>query len=523
MQSLEQEHVVSLEQIEQVHRDELRRVRQEIETRDAQIKTRDTRIRILEEQLQLLRVQKFGPSAERFSPDQMTLALNEAESLTAGIPATVEPASVSVPEHTRKARGHRKALSADLPRVEVTHDLPESEKVCTHDGAMLTVIGQETSEQLDYVPATVRVLKHVRLKYGCPCCDRSIKTASKPAQLLPKSNASPSLLAHIATAKYVDSTPLYRQEAQFERLGVHLPRVTSARWMIELSEKIIPLTNLLHEHCVAQSLMHIDETPVQVLKSDKSVHSEHYMWVRCAGPPGRRVVLFEYDKSRSSAVPKRLLDGCTGAVLTDGYEAYTAALKLNPAIVHAGCWAHARRKFDEAKKAAHQGGIERSRADEILKLIGQLYAIERTLKDHEADDAECLRVRSERSVLIVIHIKQWLDAHLAHVLPQSLLGKAIAYTHNQWSKLTVFLEHGHIPLDNNRAENAIRPFVVGRKNWLFCDTVAGANASARLYSLIETAKANGLEPHAYLTRLFTELPSATNVDDIERLLPFKQP
>jgi transposase len=493
-----------------------------IQSFDVEIKSRDVRIRILEEQLQLARVQKFGPSAERFSPDQMALALNEAESLTAGIPVTAEPASVTVPEHTRKVRGHRKALSADLPRVEVTHDLPDSEKVCAHDGATLTVIGQDTSEQLDYVPATVRVLKHVRLKYGCPCCDRSIKTASKPAQLLPKSNASPGLLAQIATAKYVDGTPLYRQEAQFERLGVHVPRVTSARWMIELSEKIIPLMNLLHEHCVAQSLIHIDETPVQVLKSDKSVHSEHYMWVRCAGPPGRRVVLFEYDKSRSSAVPKRLLDGFTGAVLADGYEAYAAALKNAPTIVHAGCWAHARRKFDEAKKAAHQSGIERAHADDMIKLIGQLYAIERTLKDQQADAAERLSVRTQRAAPIIEGMKQWLITHQSVVLPQSLLGKAIAYTLNQWNKLTVFLEHSHIPLDNNRAENAIRPFVVGRKNWLFCDTVAGANASARLYSLIETAKANGLEPHGYLTRLFTELPSAHTLEDIEKLLPFKQ-
>lgn len=185
------------------------------------------------------------------------------------------------------------------------------------------------------------------------------------------------------------------------------------------------------------------------------------------------------------------------------------------------CWAHARRKFDEAKKAAANNGIERDRAGEMLRLIAQQYTIERALKDKDADDAERLAARQQCLAPVIENIHQWLNTHRSQVLPQSLLGKAIAYTQNQWCKLTVFLEHDHIPLDNNRAENAIRPFVIGRKNWLFCDTVAGANASARLYSLIETAKANGLEPHAYLARLFTELPKATTVEDIEALLPFK--
>ena len=202
------------------------------------------------------------------------------------------------------------------------------------------------------------------------------------------------------------------------------------------------------------------------------------MWVRCAGPPGRKVVLFEYDRSRSAAVPARLLDGFGGALLTDGYEAYDAALKPHPAIVHAGCWAHARRKFDEAKKAAANNGIERGRAAEMLRLIALLYPIERALKNKDADDAERLATRQQRAAPVIESIHQWLNTHRSQALPQSLLGKAIAYTQNQWRKLTVFLEHGHIPLDNNRAENAIRSSVVGRKNWLFCDTVAGANASA---------------------------------------------
>jgi transposase len=518
VQSLEQqeEHATLASRIaliEKTHREEL-------EARDTSIASRDLQIKLLTEQVRLLKAQKFGASSEQHSPDQLKLLINEAESLAAV--ALTAPISIVIPAHERTARGHRKPLSADLPRVEVIHDLPESEKVCAQDGAALTVIGQDTSEQLDYVPATVRVLKHIQLKYGCPCCDQSIKTASKPVQLLPKSNASPSLLAHIVTAKYVDGVPLYRQEAQFERLGVPVPRVTSARWMIQLGiDKLVPLINLLNDHCVAQSIIHLDETPVQVLKGDKPAHSDHYMWVRCAGPPEQRIVLFDYDASRSSAVPKRLLSDYHGAILTDGYEGYGAVAR-EQTLLHAGCWAHVRRKFDEARKVASQADIERNRSEEMLALIRELYAVERTLKEHDATDAERLTARQHKSAPIIARIKDWIDTQRPQIVPQSLLGKAISYTHHQWPKLVVFLSQGYIALDNNRAENAIRPFVIGRKNWLFCDTVAGAQASANLYSLIETAKANGLEPHAYLARVFADLPAAQTLTDIEKLLPFKQ-
>lgn len=372
------------------------------------------------------------------------------------------------------------------------------------------------------MPATVRVLKHIQLKYGCPGCDQSIKTASKPAQVLPKSNASPSLLAHIVTAKYVDGVPLYRQEAQFERLGLTVPRGTSARWMIQLGvDTLMPLINLLNDHCMAQPLIHLDETPVQVLKGDQPAHRDHYMWVRCAGPPGQRIVLFDYDASRSSTVPKRLLSDYHGAILTDGYEAYNAVAAAQH-LLHAGCWAQVRRKFDEARTVASQAGIERHRSDEMLALIRELYAVERILKEQDATAAERLTARQGKSASIIARIREWIDTQRPHIVPQSLLGKAISYTHNQWPKLIVFLQHSPIALDNNRAENAIRPFVIGRKNWLFCDTKAGALASANLYSLIETAKANGIEPHAYLARVFTDLPAAQTVADIEKLLPFKQ-
>lgn len=505
------QHTARMALLEKAHKEQ-------ISSRDVAIQQRDVQIKVLTEQVRLLKAQKFGPSSEQYSPDQLRLLFNEAELLAAA--TADEPDPVVIPAYERKARGHRKPLPAQLPRVEIIYDLPESEKVCAYDGNALKVIGQDTSEQLDYVPAKLRVLRHVQLKYGCPCCDQSIKTAYKPAQLLPKCNASPSLLSHIVTAKYVDGLPLYRQEAQFERLGVEVPRVTSARWMIKASERLIPLINLMNEHCLAQPLIHLDETTLQVLKSSKAPQSDHYLWVRCAGPPGKRMVLFDYDASRSGEVAKRLLPDYYGTILTDGYAGY-GAVAGEQTLLHAGCWMHVRRKFDEARKGASDARIERNRAAEMLTLIRALYAIERQLKDNHADDAERLTARQQRSRPTVENIKTWIESQRVQVLPQSLLGKALSYTLNQWPKLIVFLERGDIPLDNNRAENVIRPFVIGRKNWLFCDTQAGAHASARLYSLIETAKANGLEPHAYLTRLFTELPSAQTVDDIEALLPFK--
>jgi transposase len=496
--------------------------RQELESRDATLASYRLQNKLLTEQVRLLRLQKYGNASEKYSPDQLGLTFNEAESLAAVADTASDEAKIIVPTHERKTRGHRKALSADLPRVEVIHDLPETEKTCPHDGTALKVIGKETSEQLDYIPAKVQVLKHVRLKYGCPCCEQTVKLAVKPLQMLPKSNASPSLLAHIITAKYADGLPLYRQETQFARLGIELPRATSARWIIQLgNDLLLPLINLMNERLLAQSLIHLDETPLQVLKSDKDPQSTHYLWVRAAGPPGKRMVLFDHDPSRGQAVPQRLLPQYQGAILTDGYEAYGAVAKAQ-SLIHAGCWAHARRKFDEARKVAVSASIERNRADEFLALIRELYAIERQLKERTASDAECFTTRQHHSALIITKLKTALDTQAREVLPKSLLGKALSYALNQWPKLTVFLQHGHIPLDNNRAENAIRPFVIGRKNWLFCDTVAGAQASANVYSLIETAKANGFEPHAYLTRLFTELPNAKNVTDIEALLPFKQ-
>lgn len=486
----------------------------------ARLAAREERIGLLEEENRWLKRQLFGRSSEKIptpptSPDQAWL-FNEAEALEQA--AALAPVSVTIPAYERHKRG-RKKLSADLPRVEVLHDLSEADKLCPADGSTLVRIGEEIAEHLHFKPAQVCVIRTVRPKYACPCCRQAVHIAPVPAQLLPKSLATPSLLAQIATAKFVDGLPLYRQEAQFHRLGVPLGRATMASWMIKLgATHVVPIINLLNETLLQAPLIHCDETHLQVLKSDKAPSADHWMWVRAAGPPGQRIILFDYDASRAGAVPLRLLQGYRGILLTDGYEAYgkvAQALK----IVHAGCLVHARRKFEEAHKAGSVDGHARV----ALEFIRELYRIERSVTERRpsADPAERLRVRTEQSTPVMARFHAWLEALAPKVLPQSLLGKAVYYTLGQWPKLTVFLRHAEVPLDNNRCENAIRPFVVGRKGWMFSDTVPGAVASANLYSLVETAKANGIEPHAYLAHLFERLPLATTVEDFEELLPWK--
>lgn len=294
-----------------------------------------------------------------------------------------------------------------------------------------------------------------------------------------------------------------------------------AGWMLKLGGlHVVPLINLLNEQMLAEPLIHCGETRLQVLKSDKGPTADHWVWVRASGPPGRRIILFDYDASRAGAVPRRLLEGYRGILLSDGYEAYAATAQALQ-LVHAGCFAHVRRKFDEARKAQTRNGAD-SQARVALDFIRELYRVEKTLwdRDQPISPEQRLRVRAQRSAPLMAKFHAWLDALAPQVLPQSLLGKAVHYTLGQWPKLTTFLRHGEVPLDNNRCENAIRPFVVGRKGWLFSDTVKGAIASANLYSIVETAKANGIEPHAYLSLLFTCLPQATTVGDFEALLPW---
>lgn len=481
---------------------------------------RDQHIAVLEEKLRLALHKRFAASSEKALPGQFNL-FNEAEAISAE--AVAEEATTTIPEHKRKKHG-RKPLPDHIPRTRIEHDLPEPEKICGC-GCRKTCIGEAVSEQLDIIPAKIQVLQHVRLKYACRSCEGveddgpAVMIAPMPPQPIPKSNASPGLLAHIVTAKFQDGLPLYRQETMFARIGVELPRSTMANWMIRAGDLIRPLINLMHETQLGYDMLQMDETTLQVLKEkDRAATSNSYMWVTRGGPPSSPIILFTYDPSRSGAVPLRLLADFKGYLQTDGYDGYSAVSKRED-IIHVGCLAHARRKFDEAVKAqtTNKTGLAR----QGFNMIQRIYRIEREASGRELGHDERKQLRDEKAKPLWEEMRQWLGQSIGQAPPGTLTGKALGYLNTQWPRLIRYLDDGRLEADNNRAENAIRPFVMGRKAWLFSDTPAGAEASARLYSLIETAKANGIEPYAYLRQVFTELPRAENLADIEALLPYK--
>jgi transposase len=342
-----------------------------------------------------------------------------------------------------------------------------------------------------------------------------------PEQLLPKSIASAGLLAYIITAKFADSLPLYRQEQIFERLGVELKRQTMAAWVIKAAQKCMILLNLLCEEIRSGPLIQIDETVLQVLKEPgRAATTKSYMWLFRGGEPEKPALVYQYHPTRSAEVPKAFLGDYAGYVQTDGYVGYEFLDDIAD-TQHLGCWAHVRRKFMEAAKARGKESKKKKKGhvDTALDYITALYAIEHSAKDRNMDASEVYALRQKKAAPLLEEFRNWLDETALKTPPSGALGSAVSYTLKQWDRLTVYLNDGRLSPDNNLAENAIRPFVVGRKNWMFSATPAGAHASAALYSLIETAKANGLEPYWYLRYLFEQLPLAKTEEDYTALLP----
>lgn len=486
----------------------------------------EAEIRLLKEQINILQHRLFGRKSEkRAVGDGQLLLFNEAELTHRQEASEPEPEElISVEAHTKR-RGSRKPLPADLPRIQHIHDIPEEDKQCAC-GVLKSRIGEEISEQLDYIPATVRVLQHIRPKYACKVCEGThadepaVSIAPMPEQLLPKSIATPGLLSHIIISKYADHLPLYRQEKIFERLGIELKRQTMASWVIKSAGRCEVLLDLLRTEIRSGPLIQADETPVQVLKEPgRPATTKSYMWVFRGGTQEKPALVYQYRETRGAEVAREFLDGYTGYVLTDGYPGYDF-IEESQAAGHLGCWAHVRRKFFEAQAGTGKGAKKKGRSHEALEdYIGKLYAVEQSARARMLDTAEVKALRDKQSRPLVKAFRQWLDETALITPPGSLLGKAVSYALNQWERLIVYLKDGHLPMDNNLAENAIRPFVLGRKNWLFADTPAGAHASAGLYSLIETARANGLEPYWYLRYLFERLPLAQTDDDLKILLP----
>ena len=476
------------------------------------------------EQIKLGQHRRFGVKSEAISPDQLRLLLDDGklakDNQTA--PLFDEPAEHdNTAKQPSKAKRGRRALPSHLPRIEIKHTLDDDDCQCEHCNQQMVPLSEKITEQLDIIPAKVRVLRHHRTTYHCPGCKDRLKTAPLPPQPIPKSNATPGLLAWLIIAKYIDGMPLYRIERKLKRYGMPLTRSTQANWMIQCGQLIQPLINLMRDSLLSYDIIAMDESRYQVLKEDgKTPQSQSYIWVQRGGPPDAPVILYDYDPTRSQAVPLRLLDGFKGYLQTDAYEGYGAVCRANN-LTSVGCLAHARRKFDEALKAQRSVDPNKQKstlAASALKQIQTLYKIERDIKHLSA--VEKYAIRQEQSVPILNELKTWLDTNIVVVPPRSTLGKAMNYLLKQWDKLTVYTTDGRLRIDNNLTENAVRPFVIGRKAWLFAASVDGAKASANLYSLVETAKANGHKPHSYIQHVLTKLPAAQSLEDIEALLPF---
>ena len=340
-----------------------------------------------------------------------------------------------------------------------------------------------------------------------------------PPQIIPQSIVSPGLLAHVLTAKFVDHLPLYRQEKLFARLGVEIGRATMSNWAIKAAEACVPLLNLIRDEILAGKLINIDETTLQVLaEPGRAPTATSYMWLFRRGDPQRPALLYQYHPTRAGDVARAFLGDYQGTVQTDGFSGYDF-LDRQAGARHAGCWGHVRRKFMEVVRAQGKNRTSGS-ADQALSTIQQLYGLEKEARVKQWSPEMIAIMRAEKTRPIMEAFHQWLLKRSSQTPPKGLLGKAISYALNQWDRLVAYLDDPILTPDNNMAENGIRPFVLGRKNWLFAGTPKGAEASALLYSLIETAKANNCEPYCYLRHIFEHLPRARTLADYEALLPW---
>lgn len=498
------------------------------------IQSKEQTITLLEERLRCELIKRFAPKSEQH-PGQGEL-FNEAEQLQAQSAQSKsfvqEPNQGNASSSTSKPK--RRVLPADLPRETCVLDISEADKICSCCGQLRHQMGESISEKLIFIPAQIKVVEYRRPKYACRHCEQAstentIKQAPLPTTPIPKSFASSSLLAQIILGKYQYSLPLYRQEAIFSQFNIELNRKTMSDWMIKCAQLLTPLYDKLKQRLLTQPIIQADETSLTVINNNKV---KNYLWVYCCGADSPSesnkindaIVLYDYQQgSRAGSCVANYLNNYTGYLVTDGYSAYEqTTAKL------AGCWAHARRYFMEAIKV--QGNksnknnnnkhktTSKSKAEIALDYISKLYALERTIKN--LSPQEKYNQRQEQAKPIIDQYHQYLQQNSLTVLPNSLTGKAIQYSLKQWPKLVQYLNDGIIPIDNNRAERAVKPFVIGRKNWLFANTDKGAFSSAILYSIIETAKANGLNVFNYLQDCLNTL--AQKQPDIESLLPWNK-
>ena len=486
----------------------------------------------LMEQLGLAKKRQFGSSSEKLQEDlmdQLSLSFNEAEAYAYGTKsATAE--QIAVKAHARKRQsGNVTDIVPEGTATEIVeHRLTEEERTCTSCGTVMEEIGKEIHRSLQMEPAHFWIREDVYYTYACKKCEQEtdeaniVKTPKEPT-LCPGSFVSASAVAHIMTQKFVMYSPLYRLEQEFNREGLKLSRQTMANWILQASDTWLrPIYDVLHRHLCRETVLHGDETTLQVLKEPgKSATSKSYMWLyRTGGCAKDPIVLYEYCSNRKAENAERFLNEFTGWLHADGYQGYH---RLPPHIRIVGCWAHARRKFDEALQTVPQEKRKHSLAAVGECYCTKLFQLEESLKELPPEERYHKRLELEKPVLDAF--LAWANENIAKTAPKSALGKALHYLLEQWPYLIRYLEDGRLELSNNRAERSIKPFVMGRKNWLFANTPAGAQSSAVIYSLIETAKENNLDPYRYLLWVLQNAPKLSQTTEYwaDDLVPSKAP
>jgi transposase len=512
---------------------EVIQLRNIVKKKERTIDEKKQRIEQLLDYILLLRKRQFAPTSEQFNKDQLNLFDEaELEQLMEDLDFPTDQDEVTEPAQEQEKSDKKKPVRRPLPkhfnRVEKIIDLSDEEKAAM--GNDWVFIGYDTSEQLAVIPRQHYVIEYKRAKYApkndnITGAEQGVIIAPRADQIIPKSIAHSSVIADVVIRKFVDALPFYRQEKIYAREGVDLSRQTMSGWVIQLNEKLSPLMQLMKRQLYGGKVLHIDETRLQVLNEPGKENTQlSYIWVYVGGPPDKPVVWHQYADNRGGHVPMDFLypekesddaidPDWSVTIMTDGYSGYNALSAMPGIKGHAACWAHVRRKFVDAAA----GRKNQAAAHQMVALIGKLYLIERSAKDKTPEERK--EIRQSLSQPILDKIKTWLDSKAGKVLPKSLLGKAIHYALGLWPQLIIYVDDSNIPIDNNPAENAVRPFVIGRKNWLFSGSPRGAHASATLYTLVETAKANHLEPWAYLNYLFERLPTAKSEQALRALMP----
>ena len=492
-------------------------LQQEITRLLALVGRHETTIQNLQHQLHLFRTARFGRKTEKgVVPEQLSFQFDEAEPSLEEETAAEEPETTDTLTYTRNKKGTgRKALPKSLPFIQNIHDLNDDQKQCPC-GCTLTHIGDDISEQLDVVPQMTFRVVNIRKKYACKDCEETIRLAKLPKQPLDKSMAAPGLLAAIIDAKFNRHMPLYRQEAMFGEANISITRGTLSNWMIKSAALLTPLVKLMEADIHNYDIAYADETPLQVLKEkDRLPTQKSYMWLFIGGPPDKRAFIYQYHTTRSHQIPFDFFADFKGYLHSDCYKAYVVLGQLEH-IDHVACWAHARRYFVDVAKTSKKEGL----SHQVVKLIGKLYHLERELKDKEATPELIFSRREKDAKPVLAQIKALLDDAQFKVPPKSPLGTAVFYSLNHWASLNIYLQDGRLEIDNNRSERSIKPFVIGRKNWMFHGNDVGAHAGGILFSLIETCKQHKVEVFSWLKYVLTNIHQTETMEQLEKLLPY---